>query len=95
MSSLTPKNCRRSALPTIREKPVLTGSTIDDVGHVQDRSRFGRVPVRLDGVALVVDLENRFGPVYPRCIHAEAEPGPPLKEMTSGRFVRSRTSLRS
>jgi hypothetical protein len=30
-----------------------------------------------------------------QCIHTEAEPGPPLKEITNGREARSLTSERS
>jgi hypothetical protein len=36
-----------------------------------------------------------MGPVYAICIHTEAEPGPPLKEITNGREARSLTSERS
>jgi hypothetical protein len=35
-----------------------------------------------------------LGPVYAICIHTEAEPGPPLKEITNGE-ARSLTSERS
>ena len=31
------------------------------------------------------------GPVYARCIHTDADPGPPLKEMSKGRVARSAT----
>ena len=74
--------------------------------HVQVYPGVSYTAFLIPGLSMMSLLQNSFantassmmscfGPVYPRCIQRDADPGPPLKEIMRGRLARSGTSVRS
>jgi len=62
---------------------------VDDVGNIKDRVRMVLHAVGLHRNPSL-SMRSSVGPVEATCIHAEALPGPPLKEMRVGPGVRLR-----